>query len=243
MRVVHYEFDTLPSTRSWARMNCHTFDKDSLNVVTAKYQTAGVGKFGRKWVSERDTNLLTTVVLFLPTIEEKTGNLQIVWGISVIKALQTLGVSPRFKWPNDLYIEERKLGGLLCDTALVDGLIFCSLSLGLNVNMTLKEAASLDQPATSLFIETGALQNTEEVLNSILDKFIADLSLFQRQGFLPFASTFNALISFKKGQSLRFNDYQKVWTGQFHSVDKDGAIHIELPTGEIRRFSSGEILP
>ena len=74
--------------------------------------------------------------------------------MAVAQALESLQLKPRLKWPNDLLLSGKKVCGILCETT--EGWVV--LGIGLNVNMDAEELAQIDQPATSLLIETSHMR-------------------------------------------------------------------------------------
>jgi len=239
MNIIHHRFDTIDSTRLWVKEHSNELDADALTVVSALEQTTGQGKFGRGWVSPHGANILTTLALFT----NPAPNLILVWAMAVIEVLEKLNLNPCFKWPNDIQINGKKLGGTLCEITSIKGKNLIALSLGLNVNIDQSQAATIDQPATSLFIETGKNLEIKPLLDEIIEAFLPKLSLFEKSGFTPFAKRFEKFISFKKGQKVRFDNYQQVLEGLFHSVGSDGSIKLELlPDHKIHTFFAGEFL-
>lgn len=233
MEIKYLHFESINSTRLWVKEHEKELKEDTLTVVSALEQTAGQGKFGRVWHSTKGDNILCTVTFFADTAP----NIILVWALSAIDVIEKLGLAPRFKWPNDIQIDGKKLGGVLCDK-MNTGLV--ALSLGLNVNMS--DLSTIDQRATSLFNETGKTFEVDKLLKDIVETFHSKLSLFWEKGFAPFTDRFSELITFQKGEKIHFDDYQKEHIGLFHSIGTDGALILELlPDHKLKRFLSGEV--
>jgi BirA family biotin operon repressor/biotin-[acetyl-CoA-carboxylase] ligase len=102
----------------------------------------------------------------------------------VALAIERLGPAVGTKWPNDLYVAGRKIGGILCEgqhgAARGNDVV---VGVGLNVNMTSEQARAIDQPATSLLIETGKESEPAELLAALLPDLAACITRWERDGF------------------------------------------------------------
>jgi len=241
MKTDRHNLDIIDSTNAWAKKNVSSFDPEALTVVTAKEQTASYGRFNRKWLSP-PSNLCITFCVFMPTMRSDTPNIPPVLLLSVVDILEEEELKPTIKWPNDILIGDKKLGGVLCETTPVNGQRAVIIGLGLNVNMEEKELKKIGRPATSLYVETGADHNIDDVIERLEKQFANHLETFLKEGFKPFRDRFAEFLNFKKGAKLRFNDFKNTWEGIFHSLNADNSINIELPLHEIRTFFAGEIL-
>ena len=141
-------------------------------VVVADEQTAGRGTKGRIWVSPPGQSIHTTLVV-RPTIEQLK-RLSIVSPVATTDAVrETTPLQPTIKWPNDIQMENRKMGGILIEADWGAGQPHYALvGIGLNVNFDPAPWASLiDRPATSLMIELDAQQEREPVFAALLNAF------------------------------------------------------------------------
>src|SRR6266478_8575202 len=134
-------------------------------VVLAEEQTAGRGRAGRKWHSERASGIYATLLLRPKLSPVQAPLLTMLAGLSAYSAIQAqTGLRPDLKWPNDLMLRGKKLGGILtemyADTSLVK---FVIVGIGINVNQD-KFPAELGTPATSLRIESAKSQSRLELL-------------------------------------------------------------------------------
>jgi BirA family biotin operon repressor/biotin-[acetyl-CoA-carboxylase] ligase len=164
-RILH--FDTLPSTMteaaSLAARGC-----ESGTAVVADEQTAGVGRHGHIWHSERGTGLYVSIILRVPAAPLVT----LAVGIAAAEAIETVtGLRPDLRWPNDLMLRERKAGGILVETA--PGAVVAGIGINLNQRSFPPDLA--DQ-ATSLRLESGREQSKETLLQALLgwvDHFVS----------------------------------------------------------------------
>ncbi|HWS15327.1 MAG TPA: biotin--[acetyl-CoA-carboxylase] ligase, partial [Candidatus Methylomirabilis sp.] len=105
-------------------------------VVVADAQTAGRGRMGRRWESPPGKNLYVSMLLRPPVPTVEAPQLSLVTGVALADAVEAMGVSASLKWPNDLYLGERKAAGILAEMASdPDGVRHVVIGVGLNVNM------------------------------------------------------------------------------------------------------------
>ncbi|MCX8084169.1 MAG: biotin--[acetyl-CoA-carboxylase] ligase [Calditerrivibrio sp.] len=157
-------FDEIDSTNSEALGGNYPF----YSVILAKKQRRGKGRSGRVWLSQED-NLFFSLVL--PPLEiENLLPLNIVSGYSVCEALR--GYCEAFlKWPNDIVINGKKVGGILIETKFSgNNLEKVVVGIGVNVNQRYFPD-ELSNLATSLYLSKGTVYNLDEVFGSILLSF------------------------------------------------------------------------
>jgi BirA family transcriptional regulator, biotin operon repressor / biotin---[acetyl-CoA-carboxylase] ligase len=166
MRIVRHRLETVDSTRRYVR-ELEAPDEGTMVVVTADHQTAGYGQYGRPWLSPIGANLLLTL-LFLT--DQSEGVMEQL-ASATSRVLQDAGIPVELSAPNDLYVYGKKIGGLIVDATPLGDKQRVAVSLGLNVNMMPVECADIDQPATSLNMETGKFWDLEALLGRILGEF------------------------------------------------------------------------
>ena len=164
--TVQYHFSTIDSTNAYAKRNISLFNKDILSLVTADEQTAGRGRYAKSWHSPKGENIYATYVFFSKQEVDQAHLVQLL-AKTAVQTLEHYKVFATIKWPNDLLIDGKKIAGILIE--VVDDCII--MGIGLNINMNENSLALIDQKATSLFLETGAMHPPKEVLN-LLTKFL-----------------------------------------------------------------------
>ena len=180
-------FDTLESTNNY----CKLLDINSVEeftVVCARRQTAGIGQQGNVWVSEPDKNLTFSLILkptFINAADQY--NLTMALALAVAETLEQqlsaphsplsafrFPLSAQIKWPNDIYVGDRKVCGILTTNHLSDGHISSSIcGIGLNVNQTV--FPDWVSNPTSLLLESPSGQNPFDlnaVLSALLDNIL-----------------------------------------------------------------------
>lgn len=170
LRLGHplYVFDRVGSTNSEARQLAEGGAPEGLLVV-AEEQTAGRGRHGRVWYTPPYSALAFSLVLRPALPVALLGQLTMLAGVAVCDALyQVAHVRADLKWPNDVLISGRKLGGILLETALRDDTLdYAVLGIGLNVSWS-PAPGEVDFPATHLLAESGRSIHRAELLRAIL---------------------------------------------------------------------------
>ncbi|MFM8599113.1 MAG: biotin--[acetyl-CoA-carboxylase] ligase [Mycobacterium sp.] len=140
-------------------------------VLVAEYQTAGRGRHGRSWSAPPRSQITVSIGIGAGALApEAWGWLPLLTGVAVADAVAaTTGIEPGLKWPNDIQVGEKKLGGILAEVASPDPVIV--VGLGLNVSMTADEAP--DERATSLLMLGSTMLDRSALLGSILAELTA----------------------------------------------------------------------
>lgn len=234
----HYiQLDSIDSTHLFAKRERHTFSPEGMTWICADSQTHGRGQQGRSWFSPPGVNLYLTLYFQIPpkTNHSLAPIAQLMaWSLTALLLQHTL--SPQFKWPNDLLLGHKKWGGILAEIEGND--LF--LSVGLNLNMGPESLAPIDQPTTSLFIETGQRWHRTLWLQEMQIQFATDLDRFWTHGFAPFAHAITPLLAYRN-QVVRIVEQNKEWQGVIQSIAPDGRLQLLLPDHQIRLLSRGRI--
>jgi BirA family biotin operon repressor/biotin-[acetyl-CoA-carboxylase] ligase len=186
MQIVEIALDTIDSTSEYAKRNYPSFDASKITCITAEEQTQGKGTRQRPWISPRGVNIYATFYFRLKPETADLTTLAQVAALGLASILSQEGLYPKIKWPNDLLLNGKKISGVLCETLFEKESIAIFLGIGINVNMEKEDLAKIDQPATSLKIETGKSWDRKKLLHSLQLQLNQDLALFQAQGFAPF---------------------------------------------------------
>lgn len=160
-KVKLIELKTIPSTNDYLKENYK--DLSSFTIVRADYQTKGRGQFERLWKSSRGANLLFSLLLKdvalnqLITIKEWVKS-------SIFELLGSYGLDVHFKEPNDVYVGEKKLCGILIETSSSSNIYdYVIIGVGLNVNQLLFSGFK----ATSLKLLTKKNFNVRRVMSQL----------------------------------------------------------------------------
>lgn len=240
MKIIKYFFETIPSTNDWVKENFAQFDEEELTLVTANEQTAGRGRFKRKWVSPANLNLYATFCFFLPSNASYIANLPQVLAISVAQLLQFYGFKPILKWPNDILLSGKKIGGILCEIAAHQNKLVVINGIGLNINMPVSILEQIDQSATSLFVEKGIPFSVDKVADDLSQLYEKNLSILKEHGFAFFYPLLQTYMQSWLGQTILLTQSGKKIEGVFHSINPDGTLNF-YANGQLTRIVSGEL--
>jgi len=234
-------YETVGSTNTVA---ADLFEKTSEGaVVLAEGQKMGRGRLGRTWISPAGVNIHMSVIL-RPKIEFKDATLiTIMAAVACASALRkTTGLDVSIKWPNDLIVSGKKLGGILTDLKTEKGTIIAAIvGIGINVNSdTDAFPGEVYKIATSVKKETGNLFSREEIAIAVLGEMNKWYTVLQREDNNMLLSEWKRLTS-TLGRQVVVILGEETWSGIADSIDGEGRLLLKLPSGEIKRISSGDL--
>lgn len=234
--ILYHFLKSVDSTNTWVRSNYTTFDLSRLHVVHAAEQTQGKGTHGKSWVSPKDFNIYATLFLSLPHNRSYATLAQLL-SISIAQVLTSKGFSPTIKWPNDLMLEHKKIGGILCELVPIDSQWLVILGFGLNVNMPEELCKTIDQPTTSLFASSRHVFSLSPLLYLIGTQFQHDLLLYLSQDFSCFVPQYRQFMIYT-GYPVVVND---TVIGISQNVNNQGELEVLSPEGKLLSLTSGSI--
>ncbi len=208
----------------------------------ALLQTAGRGRLGRRWHASAGNALLFSIAMPIRTADARIAAATLACGIGVAEELRACGVSVALKWPNDLLLDGRKLGGVLCELA-VDGQAQRTLVVGIGINLFFDAAMrdSIDQPIAALGeVLPAAAAQPEVLIGRLAVAIAAALRLFEAEGFVPLQPRFMALFAHRDASVVLYELGMRVASGRALGVDGQGRLLLETDEG-LRTCSSGEV--
>ncbi|NWF51863.1 MAG: biotin--[acetyl-CoA-carboxylase] ligase [Nitrospirae bacterium] len=212
-------------------------------VVLAETQTKGRGRHGRSWVSPPSVNIYMSIIL-RPEIEPKDATLlTIMAAVGCTHALRRAsGLNATIKWPNDLIVSEKKIGGILTDVHIEKKkLKFAVIGIGLNINMDLAKLPSdIKDIATSLKIETGRIYSRKEILVEVLNEIDYWYSILKGMNRKKLLREWELLTS-TLGRKIKIATVKETLIGLAESINGEGMLVLKLPSGERRIISGGEV--
>jgi len=231
----------------------HIQDLDNLSVVSASAQTDGKGQKGNRWHSSPEENLTFSIVLKFPCNAE-VGQpepvlaydqfvLSEISALSVTDLLASYGIYARIKWPNDIYVDGRKICGILIENSLLGKWISHSIiGIGLNVNQRNFDV-SLPDP-TSMTLSCGHKFHLRELLDEFMEIFS---DYFDR--YCHIKGGYGRLHRLYLSQLWRQDEWadfvetatSRKFTGMIKGVSDTGHLQIETKEGELKEFAFKEI--
>ena len=218
-------------------------DAPEFTCVTADKQTAGRGRRDRTWHSALDEGLYLSILL-RPEIEaNEFPLLSFIAAIAVAETIQPLLENSviDIKWPNDVLVNEKKICGVLIESASVNKSA-PRVIVGIGVNLTHQIfPEELSQTATSLWIESGKTFSREMVRSSLLDRIAHWYETLRTNGGTKILTRWQQLSSYTKGKKITAYLDQEILHGVTDGLSTIGALKIITETGDKREIVAGEI--
>jgi len=236
-----YHFFKTDSTNQIALELGHAGEPEGA-VLLAEEQTAGRGRAGRAWYSERAAGIYVTLLLRPRLAPVQAPLLTMMAGLSAHAAIQAqTGLTLDLKWPNDLLIHGKKVGGILTEMhAEPTQVRFVIVGIGLNVNQE-KFTGELAAIATSLRIETGKTQSRLELLVRLLREFENDYNRFLREGPASVTQKFAAISSYAQGKHVRVTNGTESFAGTTAGLAPEGLLRVKRDDGDVVTVIAGDV--
>ena len=237
---IHHFFKT-DSTNRVALELGHAGEPEG-TVVLAEEQTAGRGRAGRAWVSERAVGIYMTLLLRPRLAPVQAPLLTMMAGLSVHAAVESVtGLNVDLKWPNDLLIGGKKAGGILTEMHAEPSQVrFVIVGIGLNVNQE-KFSGELANIATSLRMESGKRQSRMELLVRLLREFESDYNRFLREGVSGVVERFETISSYARGKRVRVSNGSESYVGTTAGLGPEGLLQVEREDGRLMTVIAGDV--
>lgn len=209
-------------------------------ACVAEYQQAGRGRRGRKWFSPFGANLYLSMYWRLEQGPAAAMGMSLVIGIVMAEVIQSLGAeNVRVKWPNDLYLNDRKLAGILVElTGKTGDAAQIVMGAGINLGMRGEGTSEINQGWINLQ-EAGVTIDRNQLAASIINSLRAALPLFERDGLAPFIQRWEKLDNFINRPVKLLVGEREVY-GIARGIDKQGGLLLEQEE-VIKSWVGGEI--
>jgi BirA family biotin operon repressor/biotin-[acetyl-CoA-carboxylase] ligase len=236
--VIH--FDEIHSTNTYATELITKTNPPEGTCIISDFQSAGKGQIGRYWHSEAGKNLLISFILYPKSLAATDQfYLNIISGLAVMDVVSSFCQDVSIKWPNDIYVQNKKIAGILVQNTLRGKDIKSTIiGIGLNVNET-TFPQDLPNP-TSLALENGEIYHIENIrillavrLEYYYNKLNAHHLASVKQQYLKHMYRKNIEGSFLLSDETKIN-------GAITGIDNDGRLLI-LVDGQIKAFAFREI--
>ncbi|MBE0446549.1 MAG: biotin--[acetyl-CoA-carboxylase] ligase [Actinobacteria bacterium] len=210
-------------------------------VVVAEEQSHGKGRLNRSWVSPPG-GIWLSVILRPQVPPSEASRFTLLAGVAAAKAIETLGIKPEIKWPNDILIGGKKVCGILLELSAQPDRVDCLImGFGVNANVDMNK---IPQESRERAITLASFLGKE------IDRrqLVADLLLkLENEYRRLIAGEWDSVIAdwLSRCNTLHENisliTLQGVIEGEFVGVDELGAIQIKLPRGDVKTFSAGDV--
>jgi BirA family biotin operon repressor/biotin-[acetyl-CoA-carboxylase] ligase len=232
---------------------CHSTNDELLNrarsvnlpegsLLISDFQIKGKGQRGNHWESEKGKNLLFSLLIKPNFLElNKQHLITFIAAIAVketIKKLLPESKKVLIKWPNDVFVNQKKIAGILTESSISKGIIEMSvLGVGMNINQHSFEVDT----ATSLYIETGSDFDRETILNEVMQEIEKLYLMLKAQKFDFIMNAYlNDLLWKHEMHTFKMRDKSEIIQGTITGVNDEG--HLKIKTNDlIRTFNFREI--
>ena len=211
-------------------------------IVVADLQTQGRGRHDRKWHSPLG-GLYFSIVLKPRITDEAAPLLGFLAACAIVtKIREVLGLEVSLKWPNDILVGKRKLGGILSETVSTNGSLLAVIGIGINQNVKKEDLPSeLQDDTTTILTEIGRETSRETLISAIISGI--DSRLGQVESDSSFGSILDEWTSHSStiGRSVRVRDGSKIIEGLAIGIGPDGSLKVEDSRGHVKRILIGDI--
>lgn len=209
-------------------------------IVTADFQSMGRGRRGNIWISESGQNLLLSVILRPQRAMEYWGCIPLLVGVAVVDALaEAESVGSQLKWPNDIMVDSRKLGGVLIETGETDGQRWMVAGIGLNVNQTVFPP-DCKIPPTSLAMETGKKHGIDSLIPPLLDTLGSWYRTWNDFGNAKIIAAWKERTNMI-GKTVLIQSGTSKLIGTMHDIAADGSMVLYGKDGTKRNIFAGDV--
>ena len=220
MEYKRLHFQTLPSTNDFLkekRARMQAFEEEKSNyIVTAEWQTGGRGTKGRSFLSEKGGVYLSALTFYEDFKAKDAFRLLAQAAVAVCETLRTYGLQPVIKWSNDIYVNDRKIAGILIENVFSGDNISSSV-IGIGLNVTNALAPEIEKIATSMQQATGRDFSVQEVTERLISQFKQERTM---QEYLSY-------IGYMGREVLLIIGDERVH-GRLIFVDDEGRLHVEI---------------
>jgi BirA family transcriptional regulator, biotin operon repressor / biotin---[acetyl-CoA-carboxylase] ligase len=211
-------------------------------VIVAEEQTAGRGRAGRAWISERSAGIYMSVLLRPELTPAQAPMLTMAAGLAARDAIAAIpGAEVDIRWPNDVLIGGKKVCGILTEMqAEPDRIKFVVVGIGINVNQS-KMPAEIEKIATSMRMATGKAESRIEIAVRALRAFEGYYKQLIAEGPAPLVARFGQVSSYAKGKRIRVSTAQESFIAKTAGLDAAGLLRVTRENGKTETLLAADI--
>ena len=206
-------------------------------LCVAESQTKGRGRNLKKWQSPKYENIYMSLSFSINHELKNFSSFSLVSALAVHNVLLRHNIFTEIKWPNDIYLNNKKIGGILVETLRRDAANLIVVGIGLNVFM--ENNSEIDRDWTSLKLEfENIVVDRNEIISDIANEVLVLKSNFEKKGFDDFVKDFNKLNFLKDKKVFLSNSINKEGTAL--DINSDGSLNVRIGN-QTKKISSGEV--
>ncbi len=239
-----YYYHSVDSTNRVARRLADD-GAPNYSTVVAEEQLEGRGRLGRSWFSPAASGIWLSIILRPQMlIPSQAAPVTLVTAAILANLINNHYNLPlKVKWPNDLLLKDKKVGGILTELkGELDKIEYLIVGIGLNINQQQQDfPKGLRKVATSLHIESGEYFNRTDIIVAIRDNLVRAFNIFFNEGFPPFYMTWKKY-NVTLGQKVTLSWKGGLLQGKAILLTREGALQIQDNRGEIYTVNYGELI-
>ncbi|MBO5159857.1 MAG: biotin--[acetyl-CoA-carboxylase] ligase [Lachnospiraceae bacterium] len=233
-------FDSMESTQNYGK---ELGKKEPVHgtLILAEEQTAGRGRRGRSWQSEKGANIAMSLCLEPKLRTEHAAGLTLVMALAVAEGIKKVtGREPQIKWPNDIVLNGRKICGILTEMCFKDGGYIVVIGVGINVNNT-GFPEDIKGTASSLKLETGAEISREALIASVMECFENYYEIYEQTEDLALLKEQYESMLANKNREVNVLDPKEPYKGTAKGINSAGNLIVVCEDGTEKEVYSGEV--
>lgn len=236
--------DQIDSTNRYLVSQCNIDPDTSALVCLAEQQTAGKGRRGKQWISPFGNNIYLSIAWKFELGPASLSGLSLAIGVAVIKTLKIHGIHDAgLKWPNDIYWQQRKLGGILVEVSgESDGPCNAVIGLGLNLSLSAQEGSDIEQDWVDINEILGQSDrlSRNQLVATLLEQLIAVTKQYTQESFALYRDQWRQFDCMQGQQVSLFMGHTKI-DGTVIGINDAGLLLLQTATGSVQSFASGEV--
>lgn len=236
-------FENTQSTNNVGKQICTEEDPAKVHgtVIIAEKQTGGVGRLGRAWISPTG-GIWITIILKPKVPIDRIFMITMAGAVAVARAIRKeFDIGALIKWPNDIFVGKKKIGGLLLEISADEDVVHYGLvGIGINVNNPVKDfAADLQRDITSISTEVGADVDRAPFLAQILREFETRFNLVESGEYDVITQEWKSLSATLETR-VQIRTPKNSFEGEAIDIDEFGALIVKRDNGKLERVIAGD---
>lgn len=236
--------DQIESTNRYLNALTQVKPESSGIICVAEQQTAGKGRRGRRWVSPFGSNIYMSVLWHFQEGPASLSGLSLAIGVAVIKALKKHGIQEAgLKWPNDIYWQQKKLGGILIEVSgESNGPCSAVIGLGLNLYLPEQQASAIEQDWVDIRQILGVSNklSRNQLLATLIEQMVSITADYTESAFAQYRDEWREYDCMQGQQVSLFMGNRQI-DGIVQGINDDGLLLLKTQEGQVQSFASGEV--
>jgi BirA family transcriptional regulator, biotin operon repressor / biotin---[acetyl-CoA-carboxylase] ligase len=243
MNIRILTYDSLGSTNTEA-LEMARKGADEGTCIVARQQTAGRGRHGRTWVSEKDAGLYFSIILRPSLPPDSLPLITLMAGVAVHSTLAAFGMCADIKWVNDVLVGEKKISGILAETTMTDNGLAVVLGIGINIRRTnfppdLADRATSIEEFQTANEQVPSPNQLAAVLTEDLQRFYTKLKA--PDGPAAIISEWRVRSSYFVGKRVKVSSLGEALVGTTEGLEPNGALRLRKSDGDVVIIQAGDV--